>query len=119
MKKMERTKISRGSDKEAAKAMAEALALMDGPRRLLRPALETMAKKHGLDYLEIMLCLLIECQDWAAYSKERELVKLIAPSLVFVFRRVAGESAEVAKRELLRGLGMLPPQNAPGSSSVQ
>jgi len=99
--------------------MAEALALMDKPRRLIRPALETMAKKHGLDYLEIMLCLLIECQDWASYAKERELVKLIAPPLVFVFRRVAGESPETAKRELLRGLGIAPSQNAPGSMSVQ
>ena len=117
--KMKRTKISRGSDKEESQAVAAFLAALDGPRQLIRPALETLAKKYGLNYLEILLCLLVEAQDGAAHAEERELVKLLGPPLVFTFRRVTGESAETAKRELLRVLGIVPAQNAPSTSSVQ
>ena len=117
--KMKRTKISRGSDREESEAVAKFLAALDGPRKLIRPALETLAKEYGLDYLEILLCLLVEAQDGAAYAKERELVRLLGPPLVFTFRRATGESVETAKRELLRALGIVPSQNAPSSSSVQ
>ncbi|MCH8929864.1 MAG: hypothetical protein IIA98_02940 [Proteobacteria bacterium] len=116
---MKRTKFSRGSDKEESLAVAKFLAAMDGPRQLIRPTLETLAKQYGLSYLEIMLCLLVECQDGAAHAQERELVRLLGPPLVFTFRRATGESAETAKRELLRELGIVPAQNAPSSSSVQ
>ena len=116
---MKRTKISRGSNREESQAVAEFLAALDGPRKMIRPALETLAKEWGLDYLEILLCLLTECQDGAAHAEERELVRLLGPPLVFTFRRVTGESAETAKRSLLRDLGIVPSQNAPSSSSVQ
>ena len=116
---MKRTKFSRGSDREEATAVAEFLAALDRPRELIRPALETLAKEYGLDYLEILLCLLVEAQDGAAHAQERELVKLLGPPLVYTFRRATGESAESAKRELLRELGIMPAQNAPSSLSVQ
>ena len=117
--KMKRTKISRGSDREESQAVAEFLAALDGPRQMIRPALETLAKKYGLSYLEILLCLLTEAQDGAAHAQERELVRLLGPPLVFTFRRATGESVESAKRELLRELGIVPAQNAPSSPSVQ
>ena len=117
--KMKRTKISRGSNREESEAVAKFLAALDGPRQLIRPALETLAKEWGLGPLEILLCLLVEAQDGASYAEERELVKLLGPPLVFTFRRVTGESVETASRELLRALGIVPGQNAPGSSSVQ
>ena len=117
--KMKRTKISRGSDREESQAVAEFLAALDEPRQLIRPALETLAKEYGLNYLEILLCLLVECQDGAAYAQERELVRLLGPPVVFTFRRVTGESPATAKRELLCELGIAPSQNAPSSSSVQ
>ena len=117
--RMKRTKISRGSDKEESQAVAEFLAALDGPRELIRPGLETLAKEYGLNYLEILLCLLVECQDGAAHARERELVRLLGPPLVFTFRRVTGESAETAKRELLLELGIAPEPNAPGSQRLQ
>lgn len=117
--KMKRTKFSRGSDKAEAQAVAAFLAALDGPRQLIHPTLETLAKKYGLTYLEILLCLLVEAQDGAAHAQERELVRLLGPPLVFTFRRVTGESAESAKRELLRELGIVPSQNAPSTPSVQ
>ena len=117
--KMKRTKISRGSDREESQAVAEFLAALDEPRQLIRPALETLAKEYGLDYLEILLCLLVECQDGAAYAQERELVQLLGPPVVFTFRRVTGESAETAKRELHLELGIMPSQNAPSTPVVQ
>ena len=117
--KMKRTKISRGSDRAESEAVAKFLAALDGPRQMIRPALETLAKQYGLSYLEILLCLLVEAQDGAAHAQERELVRLLGPPLVFTFRRATGESAETAKRELLRELGIVPAQNAPSSSSVQ
>lgn len=117
--KMKRTKISRGSDRAESEAVAKFLAALDGPRQLIRPTLETLAKKYGLSYLEIMLVLLTECQDGASHAQERELVRLLGPPLVFVFRRATGESRETAKRSLLRELGIVPSQNAPGTSSVQ
>ena len=116
---MIRTKFSRGSDRTEAQAVSEFLAALDRPRQMIRPSLETLAKEYGLDYLEILLCLLVEAQDGAAHAQERELVRLLGPPLVFVFRRITGESAESAKRELLRELGIVPSQNAPSSSSVQ
>ncbi len=117
--KMKRTKISRRSDRAESQAVAEFLAALDGPREMIRPALETLADEYGLDYLEILLCLLVEAQDGAAHAQERELVRLLGPPLVFTFRRVTGESAESAKRELLRKLGIVPAQNAPTTLSVQ
>lgn len=117
--KMKRTKTSRGSDRAESQAVAEFLAALDRPRQMIRPALETLAKEWGLDALEILLCLLTEAQDGASHAEERELVQLIGPALVFTFRRVTGESAETAKRSLLRDLGIVPGQNAPSSSSVQ
>ena len=116
---MKRTKFSRGSDKEESQAVAAFLAALDGPRQMIRPALETLAKQYGLSYLEILLCLLTESQDGAAHAGERELVRLLGPPLVYTFRRATGESPETAKRSLLRELGIVPAQNAPGSSSVQ
>ena len=116
---MKRTKFSRGSDKAEAQAVAEFLAALDGPRQLIRPALETLAKQYGLNYLEILLCLLVEAQDGAAHAQERQLVKLLGPALVFTFRRVTGESPESAMRELLRELGIVPAQNAPSSPALQ
>ena len=116
---MKRTKISRGSNREESQAVAEFLAALDAPREMIRPGLETLAKEYGLDYLEILLCLLVEAQDGAAHAQERELVRLLGPPLVFTFRRVTGESAESAKRELLRELGIVPSQNAPSTLSVQ
>ena len=116
---MIRTKISRGSDRAEAQAVAEFLAALDRPRELIRPALEELAKEFGLNYLEILLCLLVEAQDGAAHAEERELVKLLGPPLVFTFRRVTGESVATAKRELLRELGIVPQPNAPGSQRVQ
>ena len=117
--KMKRTKISRGSDRAESQAVAEFLAALDRPRQLIRPALETLAKEWGLGPLEILLCLLVEAQDGAAHAQERELVRLLGPPLVFTFRRVTGEEPESAMRELLLALGIVPSQNAPGSSSVQ
>jgi hypothetical protein len=117
--KMKRTRISRGSDREESQAVAAFLAALDGPRQLIRPALETLAKEYGLNYLEILLCLLTEAQDGASFAGERELVRLLGPALVFTYRRATGESAETAKRELLRVLGIVPSQNAPGSPSLQ
>ena len=116
---MKRTKFSRGSDKAEAQAVAAFLAALDGPRQLIRPALETLAKQYGLNYLEILLCLLTEAQDGAAHAQERQLVKLLGPALVFTFRRVTGESPESAMRELLRELGVVPAQNAPSSPALQ
>ena len=117
--KMKRTRISRGSDKEESEAVAEFLAALDGPRQMIRPALETLAKKYGLNYLEILLCLLVEAQDGAAYARERELVRLLGPAVVFTYRRVMGESVETAKRELLLQLGIVPAQNAPSTPALQ
>ena len=116
---MIRTKFSRGSDRTEAQAVSEFLAALDRPRQMIRPSLETLAKEYGLDYLEILLCLLVEAQDGAAHAQERELVRLLGPPLVFVFRRITGESAESAKRELLRELGIVPAPNAPTTLSVQ
>ena len=93
---MIRTKFSRGPDRAEAQAVAEFLAALDRPRELMRPALEELAKEYGLNYLEIVLCLLVEAQDGAAHAEERELVKLLGPPLVFTFRRVTGESVESA-----------------------
>lgn len=116
---MIRTKFPRGSDRAEAQAVAAFLAALDGPRQLIRPVLETLAKKYGLNYLEILLCLLVEAQDGAVFAKESELVKLLGPAVVFTYRRVTGESAETAKRELLRVLGIVPAQNAPSTPAVQ
>ena len=116
---MKRTKFPQGADRAEAHAVAEFLAALDRPREMIRPGLETLADEYGLDYLEILLCLLVEAQDGAAHAQERELVKLLGPPLVFTFRRVTGESAETAKRELLRELGIVPQPNAPGSQRVQ
>ncbi len=116
---MKRTKFPRGSDREESQAVAKFLAALDGPRELIRPGLETLAKEYGLNHLEILLCLLVEAQDGAALAHERELVKLMGPPLVFTFRRVTGESAETAKRELLRELGIVPSQNAPSTLALQ
>ena len=116
---MIRTKFSRGSDKAEAQAVAKFLAALDAPRQLIRPTLETLAKQYGLNYLEILLCLLVEAQDGASYAQERQLVKLLGPPLVFAFRRVTGESPESAMRELLRELGIVPAQNAPSSPALQ
>ncbi len=116
---MIRTKFPRGSDRAEAQAVAEFLAALDGPREMIRPGLETLADEYGLDYLEILLCLLVEAQDGAAHAQERELVKLLGPPVVFTFRRVTGESAESAKRELLRELGIVPSQNAPSTLALQ
>ena len=117
--RMKRTKISRGSDRAESQAVSKFLAALDRPRQLIRPALETLAKEWGLGPLEILLCLLAESQDGASYAQERELVQLLGPPLVFVFRRVTGESAETAKRSLLRDLGIVPSQNAPSTPVVQ
>ena len=117
--KMKRTRISRGSDREESEAVAEFLAALDEPRQLIRPALETLAKEYGLNYLEILLCLLVEAQDGAVFARERELVRLLGPPVVFTFRRVTGESPATAKRELLRELGIVPGQNAPSTPVVQ
>ena len=116
---MIRTKIPRGSDRAEAQAVAAFLAALDRPRELIRPGLETLAKEYGLNYLEILLCLLVEAQDGAALAHERELVKLLGPPLVFTFRRVTGESVETATRELLLELGIAPEPNAPGSQRLQ
>ena len=116
---MIRTKFPQGSDRAEAQAVAEFLAALDGPRELIRPALEVLAKEYGLNYLEILLCLLVEAQEGAAHAQERELVGLIGPPLVYTFRRATGESAETAKRELLLELGIVPSQNAPSSPSIQ
>ena len=116
---MRRTKLPRGSDRAEAQAVAEFLAALDEPRELIRPGLETLANEYGLNHLEILLCLLVECQEGAALADERELVKLLGPPLVFTFRRVTGESVETAKRELLLELGIVPQPNAPGSQRVQ
>ena len=116
---MIRTKFPRGSDRAEAQAVAEFLAALDGPREMIRPGLETLAKEYGLNHLEILLCLLVEAQDGAAVAHERELVKLLGPPLVYTFRRATGESAETAKRELLRELGIVPSQNAPSTLALQ
>ena len=116
---MKRTKFPQGADRAEAQAVAKFRAALDRPREMMRPGLETLADEYGLDYLEILLCLLVEAQDGAAHAQERELVKLLGPPLVFTFRRVTGESAETAKRELLRELGIVPQPNAPGSQRVQ
>ena len=116
---MIRTKIPQGADRAEAQAVAEFLAALDGPREMIRPGLETLAKEYGLNRLEIMLCLLVECQEGAALADERELVKLLGPPLVFAFRRITGESFETAKRELLRELGIVPSQNAPSTLAFQ
>ena len=107
--KMKRTKISRGSDRAESEAVAKFLAALDRPRELIRPVLETLAKQDGLSYLEILLCLLTECQDGAVYVRERQLVKLLGPPLLHTFRRITGR---------IGGACDGPAQNAPSSSSV-
>ena len=107
--KMKRTKISRGSDKAESEAVAAFLAALDGPRQMIRPALETLAKRYGLDYLEILLVLLSETQDGAVFARESELVKLLTPPLLYTFRRITGR---------IGGACDGPAQNAPSSSSV-
>ncbi|MCH7503237.1 MAG: hypothetical protein IIA10_07775 [Proteobacteria bacterium] len=107
---MKRTKFSRGSDKAEAQAVAAFLAALDGPRQLIRPALETLAKQYGLNYLEILLCLLTEAQDGAAHAQERQLVKLLGPALVFTFRRVTGESPKVQCASCCVSWALCPPR---------
>ena len=116
---MKRTKASKGSEQAQAQALVEVIKLLEPARRKMTSALTRAMKQHDLNHLFAMLAALVEIQDMASVAGERDLVALLYTPIMLCYMRAAGYEPEHARRELRRLHGILPPPNAPSSSSVQ